>query len=201
LQRYLQLDGVGVCPHDDSGALLLPQAAAGAAARSRANVWNIDLASSFIVGDRWRDIEAGHRAGCRAIFVDYGYAEQRPDGPVRQRPLAARSRAMDSAQHSPGFHGIAICLTRHRFVPRQDFRRRRRPRFHSRPRRNPWIKGFTTNPTLMRKAGITDYEAFGRSLIARHPDRPFSFEVLSDDFDEMEQQALQIASPGATTFT
>ena len=46
-----------------------------------ARVWNIDLESSFIVGDRWRDIEAGHRAGCRPIFVDYGYAEQRPDGP------------------------------------------------------------------------------------------------------------------------
>jgi len=46
-----------------------------------ARVWNIDLGSSFIVGDRWRDIAAGHRAGCHPIFVDYGYAEQRPDGP------------------------------------------------------------------------------------------------------------------------
>ncbi len=56
---------------------------------------------------------------------------------------------------------------------------------------NPWIRGFTTNPTLMRKAGITDYEGFGRSLARAIPDRPFSFEVLSDNFDEMEQQALQ----------
>jgi D-glycero-D-manno-heptose 1,7-bisphosphate phosphatase len=46
-----------------------------------ARAWNIDLKSSFIVGDRWRDIEAGQRAGCRAVFVDYGYAEQRPQGP------------------------------------------------------------------------------------------------------------------------
>ena len=61
---------------------------------------------------------------------------------------------------------------------------------------NPWIRGFTTNPTLMRKAGITDYEAFGRSLARAVPERPFSFEVLSDDFDEMEQQALRIASWG-----
>ena len=61
---------------------------------------------------------------------------------------------------------------------------------------NPWIKGFTTNPTLMRKAGITDYESFGRALARAIPERPFSFEVLSDDFDEMEQQALRIASWG-----
>src|SRR6204780_970902 len=65
---------------------------------------------------------------------------------------------------------------------------------------NPWIRGFTTNPTLMRKAGITDYEAFGRSLERTIPDRPFSFEVLPDNFDEMEQQALQIASWGHNVY-
>jgi transaldolase len=65
---------------------------------------------------------------------------------------------------------------------------------------NPWIRGFTTNPTLMRKAGITDYESFGRSLSRSIPDRPLSFEVLSDDFDEMEQQALRIASWGENVY-
>jgi len=65
---------------------------------------------------------------------------------------------------------------------------------------NPWIRGFTTNPTLMRKAGITDYEAFGRSLARAIPDRPFSFEVLSDDFDQMEQQARQIATWGNNVY-
>jgi transaldolase len=65
---------------------------------------------------------------------------------------------------------------------------------------NPWIRGFTTNPTLMRKAGITDYEAFGRSLARAIPERPFSFEVLSDEFDQMEQQALQIATWGANVY-
>jgi transaldolase len=65
---------------------------------------------------------------------------------------------------------------------------------------NPWIKGFTTNPTLMRKAGITDYENFGKSLTDSIPGRPFSFEVLSDDFDEMEQQALRIASWGENVY-
>jgi transaldolase len=66
--------------------------------------------------------------------------------------------------------------------------------------RNSWISGFTTNPTLMRKAGIVDYESFGRDLTRAIPDRPFSFEVLSDDFDEMEQQALRIASWGDNVY-
>jgi transaldolase len=65
---------------------------------------------------------------------------------------------------------------------------------------NPWIRGVTTNPTLMRKAGITDYEAFGRSLARAIPERPFSFEVLSDDFDQMEQQAMQIATWGENVY-
>jgi transaldolase len=65
---------------------------------------------------------------------------------------------------------------------------------------NPWIAGFTTNPTLMRKAGVKDYETFGRELTRAIPDRPFSFEVLSDQFDEMEQQALQIASWGENVY-
>src|SRR5262249_29042457 len=58
------------------------------------------------------------------------------------------------------------------------------------------VKGFTTNPTLMRKAGVTDYEAFARQVVADIPDRPISFEVFSDDFDEMEEQARRIASWG-----
>ena len=66
--------------------------------------------------------------------------------------------------------------------------------------RNPVIRGFTTNPTLMRKAGITDYETFGRTLTREIPHLPFSFEVLSDDFGEMENQALRIASWGENVY-
>jgi transaldolase len=61
---------------------------------------------------------------------------------------------------------------------------------------NPMIKGFTTNPTLMRKAGITDYKAFARDVLAAIPDRPVSFEVFADDFGQMEAQGLEIASWG-----
>jgi transaldolase len=60
--------------------------------------------------------------------------------------------------------------------------------------RNPIIRGFTTNPTLMRKAGVRDYEAFAREILALIPDRPISLEVLADEFAEMEEQAREIAS-------
>ncbi len=60
----------------------------------------------------------------------------------------------------------------------------------------PWIRGFTTNPTLMRKAGVRDYEAFARSLLGAVPDRPISFEVFADDEAEMEAQARTIAAWG-----
>jgi transaldolase len=62
--------------------------------------------------------------------------------------------------------------------------------------REPYIKGFTTNPTLMRKAGVSDYRAFAKEVLAAIPDRPISFEVFSDDFDEMERQAREIATWG-----
>jgi transaldolase len=60
----------------------------------------------------------------------------------------------------------------------------------------PFIKGFTTNPTLMRKAGIPEYEAFAREIIVAIPDRPISFEVFADDFAEMERQARRITTWG-----
>ena len=60
----------------------------------------------------------------------------------------------------------------------------------------PHIKGFTTNPTLMRKAGVTDYERFARDILEEIPDRPISFEVFADDFTEMARQARKIATWG-----
>jgi transaldolase len=58
---------------------------------------------------------------------------------------------------------------------------------------NPLIKGLTTNPTLMRKAGITDYEAYAKDILQSVTDKPISFEVFSDDFPEMKRQSLKIA--------
>ncbi|MBT3368676.1 MAG: transaldolase [Nitrospina sp.] len=66
--------------------------------------------------------------------------------------------------------------------------------------RQPYIKGFTTNPTLMRKAGVSDYEVFAKDIIQAIPDRPISFEVFSDDFFEMERQALKISEWGENVY-
>ncbi len=60
----------------------------------------------------------------------------------------------------------------------------------------PYIKGFTTNPTLMRKVGLTDYEGFAREILDAIPDLPISFEVFADEFDEMDRQARKIATWG-----
>jgi len=64
----------------------------------------------------------------------------------------------------------------------------------------PFVKGLTTNPTLMKKAGITDYRAFCKDILTSINDKPLSFEVFSDDFTEMERQALEIASWGDNVY-
>jgi transaldolase len=61
---------------------------------------------------------------------------------------------------------------------------------------NPAISGFTTNPTLMKKAGVTDYESFALKVLLKVTQKPVALEVLSDDFDEMYEQALKISSWG-----
>ncbi|TAK48889.1 MAG: transaldolase [Xanthobacteraceae bacterium] len=66
--------------------------------------------------------------------------------------------------------------------------------------RNAWISGFTTNPSLLKKAGVTDYVAYARDLVAAVPDRHISFEVISDDIPEMIAQARLISSWGANVY-
>ena len=64
----------------------------------------------------------------------------------------------------------------------------------------PYIQGFTTNPTLMKKAGITDYKAFAHEILQAIPDRPISFEVFADEFSDMERQALEIKAWGENVY-
>ena len=154
----------------------------------------IDLGASVCVGDRWRDVEAGRRAGCTTVFVDREYSEPVPDRPdVTVREL--RDGVSWILDRSPR-------MTDARLPPGQDLRRRRRPLATStRCRADPWIQGFTTNPTLMRKAGHRPTTRRSRGdLLELVPDRPISFEVFSDDLDEMERQALQIASWGENVY-
>jgi D-glycero-D-manno-heptose 1,7-bisphosphate phosphatase len=80
VREHLQLDDIRVCPHDDSSGCPCRKPAPGLlleAARDLA----IDLPASVMVGDRWRDIECGKRAGCRTIFIDHHYTEPRPEAP------------------------------------------------------------------------------------------------------------------------
>jgi len=65
---------------------------------------------------------------------------------------------------------------------------------------NPLIQGMTTNPTLMKKAGITDYESFAKELLQSITEKPVSFEVFSDELDEMRRQALKLASWGKNVY-
>lgn len=67
-------------------------------------------------------------------------------------------------------------------------------------KKNPFIRGFTTNPTLMRKAGVADYKTFALEILEGIKDLPISFEVIGDEFDEMERQAKMIASWGQNVY-
>jgi transaldolase len=64
----------------------------------------------------------------------------------------------------------------------------------------PWVRGFTTNPTLMRSAGVDDYESFAHELLELVPDKPISFEVIADQLDEIERQARLIATWGENVY-
>lgn len=64
----------------------------------------------------------------------------------------------------------------------------------------PYIKGFTTNPSLMRKAGVTDYEGFIKEVLPVVGDKPISFEVIGDDFDEMKRQAMKLCKFGENIY-
>jgi D-glycero-D-manno-heptose 1,7-bisphosphate phosphatase len=102
LRRYLRLHDVKICPHDDAAQCECRKPQPGLLLEA-AREWSIDLGSSFFVGDRWRDIEAGHRAGCRAVFIDYGYSERRPEGrftTVRSLREAAEQIVIQAARPS-----------------------------------------------------------------------------------------------------
>jgi D-glycero-D-manno-heptose 1,7-bisphosphate phosphatase len=91
LAQALPLDDIAVCMHDDADGCdcRKPQPGMVLAAARR---FDIDLAASFLIGDRWRDVEAAYRAGCRAVFVDRGYDEAltvQPDATVRDLGEAA----------------------------------------------------------------------------------------------------------------
>ena len=94
MKRVLPLDGVEVCYHPGRGDSACdcrkPQPGM---LRRAAQELNIDLAASWMVGDRWRDIDCGHAAGCRTVFIDYGY-----DEPLKQRPDFRAKSLLEAAE-------------------------------------------------------------------------------------------------------
>jgi D-glycero-D-manno-heptose 1,7-bisphosphate phosphatase len=80
LQTVLKLDAVKVCPHDDGENCHCRKPKAGLL-REVAADFQVDLSMSFMVGDRWRDVDAGKAAGCKTVFIDYGYLERQPESP------------------------------------------------------------------------------------------------------------------------
>src|SRR5262249_9126853 len=124
------------------------------------------------------------------VFVDRGYAE-----PLRREPdvrVSSLTKAvdwiLDRADSAPPPLAVKI------YADGASLPEMRRWAAH------PLIRGFTTNPTLMHKAGVRDYAPFGREAVAAIPDRPISFEVFSDEFAEMERQAREIATWGPNVF-
>ncbi|RTL60509.1 MAG: HAD family hydrolase [Hyphomicrobiales bacterium] len=80
LSRALPLDAIRVCPHDDIDACTCRKPKPGLLVDAARDL-SVDLSASFMVGDRWRDIDAGTAAGCSTVFIDYGYTEPRPIAP------------------------------------------------------------------------------------------------------------------------
>ena len=92
LRRHIPLDGIFVCYHDDSDKCACRKPLPGLLL-SAAREWQVNLSASFMVGDRWRDIEAGRGAGCRTVLIDYHYDEKMrslPDHQVSSIEAAAQ---------------------------------------------------------------------------------------------------------------
>jgi D-glycero-D-manno-heptose 1,7-bisphosphate phosphatase len=92
LQAELPLDDIFVCYHVDADACCCRKPAPGLLEQASAR-YGLDMPSCYIVGDRWRDVDAGHRAGCRAILIDYGYRERAPEKEPAARVYSLRDAA------------------------------------------------------------------------------------------------------------
>jgi len=194
LSRQAHVDAVYVCPHDDDDACGCRKPAPGLLLKAAADL-HLDLRASFVVGERWRDVEAGRRAGCRTVHVERGYCERAPEG--ADAVVSGLAEAVLWIENVGDNGGWSVAERRYAikiFADGADLEG------IVELARDPDIAGFTTNPTLMRKAGVDDYEGFAHKVLDHTGDRPVSFEVLSDEFDEMRRQALRIASWGTNVF-
>ena len=201
LAAELPLDEFRTCFHDGPDGCACRKPRPGMLLDA-AKEHGLDLSACLMVGDRWRDIEAGQNAGCATVFIDYGYDEKRPErydlragslaeaadvllsGGMPPQPLPSRGQLMKTIDQL----NVKI------FADGAD--KAGMLEMYAKP----FVKGLTTNPTLMRKAGISDYKAFALDILQAIPDRSISLEVFSDELAEMERQALEIASWGENVY-
>lgn len=203
LRAQVPVDEIRVCYHDEPDGCACRKPKPGLLLQAERD-WQIDLASSFMVGDRWMDIEAGRRAGCTTVLIDCGYAEAEQTMPdCRLQSLAEAAQWIISHSGGRPMKTLADPALEPKVLSDlkvEVFADGADKSSMLELYRNPLIKGFTTNPTLMRKAGIADYRGFAREILRAIPDRPISFEVFSDEFVEMERQALEIAGWGDNVY-
>ena len=161
----------------------------------------LDLTRSWMIGDRWRDIDCGHRAGVRTVFIDLGYREelrhQSPHFTVKSIgdrrgycPCPTTGRCEALLPPMPTLSDLKIQI----YADGAD------TAGILELYAKPYIKGLTTNPSLMNKAGIKDYEAFARDILQTVTAKPISLEVFADEFPEMKRQALKIAGWGPNVY-
>jgi transaldolase len=196
LREVLPIDEIYICAHDESDQCLCRKPRPGLLLRA-AETHRINLSGSFLIGDRWRDIEAGAAAGCRTVLLDRAYDEQSPSSApdIRLGSLTEAARwilthSLPAVEPPPPVSQLRVKI----FADGAD-RQSMLEMLQA-----PWIRGFTTNPTLMRKAGIAGYEAFARDILGEIRTHPVSLEVFSDEFDDMERQARRIAEWGDNAY-
>jgi transaldolase len=188
LRSELPLDDVLTCYHEDKNDCDCRKPKPGLILRA-AQQYRVDLQKSYMIGDRWRDIDAGANAGCKTILIDFGYRERTPAS-IPDFRAQSLSEAVDwILKNSLGASVRSISeLQIKLFADGADKAQILQGQTSS------LIKGFTTNPTLMRAAGVKDYETFAHEILEVVTDKPISLEVFADEFAEMERQAHKIAS-------
>jgi transaldolase len=162
IEKYFLIDEIFVCGHNKKDRCNCRKPKNGMLI-SAAKKWNIDFKKSFLIGDRWKDIEAGNSVGCKTIYIDYNFKMNK-------------------------FNNTKI------FADGADFNEM------IKLSKTSFVKGLTTNPSLMRKNGISDYESFAKKILKKIKKKPLSFEVFSDNIDEMKEQALKINSWGKNIY-
>lgn len=194
LARRLGVTAVYTCYHDNADECACRKPRPGMLTRA-AQEHGIDLRRSFMIGDRWGDVAAGAAAGCTTFLIDLPYSQCHrctPDHRVADLAVAADIilKQLEPSPMTPDLTKLRVKI----FADGAD-----RAGMLEMARKSS-IAGLTTNPTLMRKAGVSDYRAFAKDILSAIKDKPISFEVFCDEFTEMERQAREIASWGDNVY-